>query len=200
MFLPMRFPDMAIARIIPRAGVKRVAAIFGLYLVVSASAVGSAYLLKVWSVNQIYARFTDDAVLISITRVTEDSLSSIVDNVLRNEEVKRLMMSNSTDVSTKYVSYVLPAGYYALEIPMVHEDVVDRLHFLGASHDRRTCRLIITEAAGADRQAKGKEILLSAVRKVPILEAWVDLRSGEVTRVESLANQAGISRMPGPMF
>ncbi len=200
MFIPLPFPEFAKLRIIPREGVKKIAVIAGLYIVVSAAAIGAAYFLKGWSIDRIYALYNENAAFVSITRVSGDSLDNIVSSVLENGQVREILRTRSGGASAKYVGYVLPPGYFAMEIPMVREDSVERFHFIRTGYDRTTCRVILTEAADALPDARGKEILLKGVRRVPILEAWVALNNLQVMRVESLAGQAGIVRMPGPMF
>ncbi len=200
MFLPFRFPETERLRLLPANGVRRVAAIVGLYVTVSAIAVACAYFVKGWSLGKIYAAYEKDGAYVSITRVGEDSLNAIVRTALADKKVRELLSSSDDSASAKYVGYVLPAGYYALEIPMVREDSVERFHFIKARYDRSTCRVIITKAVGIGSNATGKDILLRAVRRIPVAEAWLDLRNWRVTRVASLAGESGIVRMPGPMF
>ncbi len=200
MFIPLPFPEFRKARLVPARGAWRIAAIAGMYFAVLTGAVGSAYLLKTWSLGQVYALYDENAAFVSMTRVTRDSLNGVVASVLGNEEVKRLMQPRSGGNPAKYIGYVLPPGYYAMEIPMIREDSVERFHFMKISYDRSSCRVIITEAADAGSGSTGKGILLTATRRVPVLEAWVDLRTRDVMRVASLAGQSGVVRMPGPTF
>jgi len=198
MFLPFNIWRSREPSILPERGVERIAAIVALYLVISAAAIEGAHFLKTWSVGKVYAFYEENAAYVSVTGMSEDSLKHAVRTVLSDSTVRSRLSEGATKV--KLVNYVMPGGYYALEMPMTSEEKGE-YHFVRKKFVAGTLKVVFTKAEGVSQDATREEILMEAVRKVPLLEVWIDTRLGRVTRIVSLPDKPeSIAAMPGPIF
>ena len=87
-----------------------------------------------------------------------------------------------------------------VEIPMNPVDS-GRGHYNPKPYDGSQYKIIFTYAelrAGQDTQ--GKEILLNVVRRVPVVEVWIDLSHQQVTDIKDPPETIKYENIPVPVY
>ena len=198
MFFPVHFSFPKRLSILPSHGAKRYIAILSLYIVSVLIAIGCAYGLQRWSIKSLYALYDEEAVYISLTKMEKESISHIINTVLTDVKVREILDSMPNQKNEKFLNYILPTEYYALEIPMTPIGDIDDYHFLAHCYNPNLRKVIFTKVTGTGKEVK--EILMGSVCKTPVLEVWFDLRQSKVIRVLCLSKYGAYERIPVPLF
>jgi protein-S-isoprenylcysteine O-methyltransferase Ste14 len=200
MFLPFRVGLVDKLPGLPKSGLKRYLAILALYVLVSAAAIGVASGLRSWSLNSLYAQYSRDAAYISVAKIEEDTLQQIVEIALADPTVQVRLASGQDGVSGKFINYVLPVEWYVSEIPMNAVEGARGGHHYPTEYDRNLYKIVFTRAElRTERDAEGKEILVNARIREPVIEVWVDLLGNEVTEVKGISG-VKYENVPVPLF
>jgi protein-S-isoprenylcysteine O-methyltransferase Ste14 len=201
MFLPFRVPLLDKLPSLPKSGLRKYLAIMMLYVVTSVAAVGLANGLKSWSLKSLYALYSKDAVYISVVKVGKDTLEHIVKTTLANPEVQTRLESGSGGANTKFINYVLPVELYVSEIPMNPVEGDGGHHFLPTDYNMNFCKIIFTRAeVRTNHEVEEKDILLNTIKRVPIIEVWVDLSQNQVIEIKDPPASVKYENIPVPLY
>lgn len=200
MFLPVHLSLADKLPNLPKSGLKRCLAILMLYLVISVSAIGLANGLRNWSLNSLYALYSQDAVYVSIKKVEANTLKQIVKIALANPEVHtRLAIGGNA----KYLNYIMPAELDVSEIPMNPIAGKHQHHFLRPPGDyhAKPYKIVFTRAEQrTNRKVEGRGILLNTVKRVPLLEVQIDLIQNQVTEIKNPPANIKYENIPVPLY
>jgi protein-S-isoprenylcysteine O-methyltransferase Ste14 len=205
MFVPFDAPLLDRLPGLPAPRSRRYLSIVALYVFTSVAAVGVANGLKSWSLNSLYALYSEDAVFISVTEVDERTLEHLVVTALADPEVRTRLARAGSGASTKFINYVLPAELYVSEIPInpvegagagAHGE-----HFLPRDYDRSSYRIVFTRAeVRTGDEVEGKDILLNAVKRVPVVEVTIDLVQNTVAEIKEPPASVAYEGIPVPLY
>lgn len=201
MFLPFRIPFINKLPGLPKSSLKRCLTIMMLYVVTSVVAIGLANGLKVWSLNSLYAIYSNDAVYISVVKMEKDNLGRIFKTALSNYEVQTRLEKDSDGASIKSINYVLPAKLYVSEIPMNPVEGAGNEHYLPMDYNKNFYKIVFTRAElRTHHEVIGKEILLNTVKTVPVLEVRIDLSQNRVTEIKNPPVITKYENIPVPLY
>ncbi len=198
MFFPIKLPSKIRISILPDRGLKRYAAIIVVFLFMTFVSIACAYGLQLWSVNNLYALYEENAAYISITKMEKNLMTKIIRTVLADVEVREGLNSAPQLKDEKFLNYILPIEYYALEIPMTPVKDTGNYHFLAQSYGLNMRKIIFTKVNSQGKDSKG--MLVGSICKTPILEVWFDLQQNKVTRVMSISKYSDFAKIPVPLF
>jgi protein-S-isoprenylcysteine O-methyltransferase Ste14 len=118
MFFPVILKRFTTLRILPVQGPYRFLGIIGLYAASCVLGILLANQLRDWSLDQIYALYTKDAVTISVTRLENKDIRHLLNLAVKTPAVKQRLAVKSIKNRTKYLNYIVPADWSASEVPM----------------------------------------------------------------------------------
>ena len=200
MFLPFRVPLMDRLPGLPRSGLKRYLAILALYVVTSVVTIVLANGMRSWSLDSLYAFYSKDAAYISVAKMEEDTLKQTVDVALANPEVLVRLKGEQGGAGTKFINYVVPTEWYVPEIPMNPVEGAGD-HHSPAGYNKNLYKIIFTRAElRAGQEAEGREILLNTVRRVPIVEVWVDWSQKWLVDIKNPPATIRYANIPVPLY
>jgi protein-S-isoprenylcysteine O-methyltransferase Ste14 len=201
MFVPFRLPLLNKLPGLPASRLKRYLAIIAFYIVASVAAVGLANGLKSWSLNSLYALYSEDAAFISVTEVDERTLEHLVATALADPEVRARLEQNGSGANTKFINYVLPAELYVSEIPMNPVEGAQGEHFLPRDYDRSSYKIVFTRAeVRSGDEVKGSDILLNTIQRVPVVEVSIDLSQNKVSEINDPPASVAYEGIPVPLY
>ena len=199
MFVPFRVPLINQLSFLFKARLSRSLAIACLYVVVSAGGLGFAGILEQWSINNLYTLYSQDAVYVAVSKIEDPTFKQLVNIARANADVQD-RLANGQVAGSKFINYVMPTEWYVSEIPMNPVDS-GRGHYNPKPYDGSQYKIIFTYAelrAGQDTQ--GKEILLNVVRRVPVVEVWIDLSHQQVTDIKDPPETIKYENIPVPVY
>jgi len=201
MFLPFAIPLGNRLPSLPKSGLKRYLAIMVLYVVISVAAIGLANGLKNWSLNSLYAFYSKDAVYVSVAKVEADTLKQIVDIALITPGVQARLKSDQGGADTKFINYVLPSEWYFSEIPMNPVKGATRGHYSPTEYNKNLYKIIFTRAElRTDQEPERREIILKAVRRVPVIEISIDMPQKKVVDIKNPPAKIKYENIPVPLY
>jgi protein-S-isoprenylcysteine O-methyltransferase Ste14 len=161
----------------------------GLYLLSLAVAVGMGRWLAERTVNSLEARYSENAVYVSVADIDPAALSRLV-ALAAAEPTLHARLEAGGSGSSRFINYVLPADWYVPEIPMSAPPGAD-CHHTPKPSDSNRYRIVFTRVElGCDASCRGRELLLRAATRTPVVEAWFDLGAGRLERWAEASNQA----------
>ncbi|MFZ6031444.1 MAG: methyltransferase family protein [Chloroflexota bacterium] len=195
MFLPAKLNLPTGLPSLPRAGLPRVLAIVVLYAASLSIAILLGYGIKRWALNSLYAAYSPGAAYISIAEMEPATLERIAAIACSSDEVQRRLALAGPQA--RFINYVAPTEWFVSEIPMND----GRGHILPQDYDRNQYKVIFTLAQiPAGRLAEGQQILLWAVHKTPVVEVWVDLSGGKVSKILAAPETVQYDGLPVPIY
>jgi protein-S-isoprenylcysteine O-methyltransferase Ste14 len=197
MFLPFRIPLVDKLPALPKSGLKRLLAIAGLYLLTMAAGLGLAMGLKTLTVSSLYAVYQPDAAYVATAQLDNATIEQITRIALSDVEIQARLASAGKDA--KFINYIVPAEWYVSEIPM--NQASDRGHYSPADYDRNRYKIIFTQVKlRTNPDSEGKDILLNASQRTPIVEVWVDLAQNTVTEIKNPPTVIKYENIPVPVY
>jgi protein-S-isoprenylcysteine O-methyltransferase Ste14 len=177
MFFPFKIPLVKKLPALPASKGKRAVVLTCMYITALVIAIAAAKGITLYSVNSLYAYYTENSATVSLSETSADKLELIMSIAASDERLNRLMDDLG---NAKLLNYVLPAEWYAAEVPM--NGVRDREgHRSPSDYDDARYKVIFTAAEiRGDSGASGKDILTSVIARTPLLEVWVDLNEQKV--------------------
>lgn len=195
MFLPFRIPFVDKLPGLPKAGLKRYAAMLTMYVMTLLAAIGVANGLQELSFDSMYALYTKDAAYLSVAKVEDEKLERIVNIAMTNPEVQARLENGA-----KYINYVLPAEWHVSEIPMNPVEG-GRGHYMPSEYDNNSYKIVFTKAAlRTGEHVEGAQIPLNTVKRVPIVEVWVDVAHNQVTDIKNPPENITYEGIPVPVY
>ena len=198
MFLPFRVHALPSFPGLPRSRLNRIAVVVTLYCCVSLAALGLSAQMKTWSLQNLYTHSTGNAVFISVTAMSADSLARLVACTLSHPDVRSQLLQGRK--GTRYVNYVMPDDLYLMEVPMLQRGTSHgNIGLSYGDSDPRYLKIIITEAVTRDA-GSGVEMLRSVVERIPLMEIRIDPAIPAVLDVCRLPRDSALHGLPFPVF
>ncbi|MFZ5642879.1 MAG: methyltransferase family protein [Bacillota bacterium] len=199
MFVPFNLPLPGRLPSLPKSGFKRLISVLALYIFLTATAIGMANLLKSYSLDNMYTFFTADSATISVSKVEESTLKRIGELALSSGEVQN-KIKNKPGADSKLLNYVLPADWYVPEIPM-NEIGPGLGHHFPENYNKSLYKIIITRANLINSEnAQGKDIILRATGRIPLIEVTVDLSQNKILKINDPPAKIRYENVPTPLF
>ena len=180
---------------LPDHKAKRALILTGMYLISLVLAYGAANSLENYSINSLYASYTENSATIAVCEIDETTISQILTIVSKNEQTADYI----NDTEDKYLNYILPTSWYAAEVPMNGIEYRSG-HASPKDYDQTQYKIILTKASLRNPNAAGKEILTEILEREPLLEVWVDLEQQTVTQVFNIPENYKYRNIPVAVY
>lgn len=183
MFLPFRLGKGFRLPELSRSRVGKAGFMLAVYLLTLTIAIGIALGINRLSLNNLYAIYTKNSANISASRMDTVKLQKVLDIAWQDKAVTAEIDRTGDRNRMKMLNYILPTTWYEAEIPMnsVHGA---RGHSAPSGYDRNAYKIIFTKAViRQNRDVDGREILENVAEREPIVEVWVNVAEGKVTRI-----------------
>jgi protein-S-isoprenylcysteine O-methyltransferase Ste14 len=201
MFLPFRLPLADKLPCLPHSGLTRYLSVLGLWMVTCGLGVGLATGLRGLALDSLYGLYTQDAAYVSVGKAEQDRLVRIVAIAMADSDLQNLLTGNQKGSGEKFINYVLPSTWYVSEIPMKVVEGVTHGHHYPADYDETLYRIVFTRAElRAGQQAEGRDILLNAQARTPVVEVVVDLAQNKVIGIELPGETIKYEDVPVPVY
>jgi hypothetical protein len=192
MFCPFPLPKLPQ---LPEGRGKRALAFIFIYIFALAAAFGAAKALNSYSLNSLYAVYSGDSAILSLAAIDEGKLENIVKIAAADKKVAALLGKAK---SSRRLSYVLPAEWYAAEVPM--NGLARRAgHLSPAGYDDRQYKVIFTAVRCYGNPA-GPEMFTKIREREPLAEVWVNAAEARVTRVLDIPNNYKYRGIPVAVY
>jgi hypothetical protein len=194
--------DTTIARRLPKlrlAGARRLAVMLCVYVALLLASAVIANALRHWSVRSLYATYTDDTAIISLTSLDEPSMRRIADDALAHPPIARALTEDRADSEARFILYILPAEWFMSDIPMSMEG--NRGHHQPSAYDENRVKVLVMRAILGESEApRGEELLLSARHREPLFEVEIDRRERRVVAVTDPPATVRWGGIPTPLY
>lgn len=202
MFLPLKIERLFYN--IPRPGKRiwKIAAVIGCYIVFLLASFGTAYIIHQQSVNSLYT-YSDsnqNEVYVSLGELGLNKIATLVKTAQSNTNVKE-RLSGYRGEDYRMINYVMPTDLLVSEVPMFIPEGRGPSHQNPSKLDQNRYKIIYTLADfGSQEPAKGRDILLHAVNKSPVLEVWINREMGKIEKIIEPTGDQYYGGMPVPVF
>jgi protein-S-isoprenylcysteine O-methyltransferase Ste14 len=201
MFLPFHLRIFELIPGLPKQKYVRYTLIFIYFLITSSVTILAANSLKNWSLNSLYAIYNYNSAFISLTEMENNTINQLINTVKEDPKIKNILGNKVNEKNSRFISYILPADLFMLEIPMNPVENESGLHFIYKNQNKNIYRIVITKAdLGSDRNSSGESILLNVKKRIPLLEVVIDIRKNKVTDIEYPTNKIIFENIPMPVF
>ena len=198
MFLPFKSSFSKNLPALPKSTGKKAAVLICMYLLALAVTFSAAKGVTAYSVNSLYAVYTENSATISVGEIDADKLAEIIHIALSDNDVEsRIDRENG---EAKFLNYVLPAEWYAAEVPMNGVEYKAG-HRSPSDYDDTQYKIIFTIAEIRENtEAIGKEILTKVLTREPLIEVWIDLKEQSVIQILELPDHYKYQGIPVAVF
>ena len=195
MFLPFK---LSFLPALPAKRSRKIIAMMGAYLLAIAAILGVAKGLNVLTIESLYKTHTENSITVSLCEMQNESIEKTMSIAMSDETVKSRIMSLGKDA--KFLNYILPAEWYAAEIPM-NKIELGKGHYSPSGYNRDLFKIILTKAYLRDGvNATGKEILTSVYLREPIVEVWVNLSTCAVIKILDMPEEIMFKGIPVSIY
>ncbi|MCX8128858.1 MAG: isoprenylcysteine carboxylmethyltransferase family protein [Clostridia bacterium] len=200
MFLPFRLPF----KIAPLFRFKRksakLLALVGIYILTLTIGIGIAKGLNTLTLNSLYAVYTENSASISMSGIDIDKLHKIINIAGKNKDVKARLEKFTSGTDSKFLNYVLPSEWYAAEIPMNGMGPMGR-HTAASNYNKNEYKIIFTKAhMRTNDRIQGKDIIMNVSKREAIVEVWVDVADGKVTKIMDMPKKIMYENIPVALY
>ena len=195
MFLPRGWLPRS-PRILPPSGPRRSAAAFTIFLLVVAASVLLGFGVRRYALSQMTAFYTPAAAVLSPALLTEEELRTAYRTAASDARVETALRRAAPGA---LISYVVPLEWHLPDLPL-ERDPSPGPHRQPTGFDRRHYKVLFTRARTHFPHAAGREIVLRAHGRDPIVVARVDISAPAVTVVETPPAHVRWGDIPTPMF
>lgn len=152
------------------------------------------------TVDSLYTHSTETAVYLSLGQMATRDIAQLAEIARSNPEV-RVRMADQDGSDVRFINYVMPTDLLVSEVPMHIPEGRVPGHEWPSAQDQRRYKIIFTSAHfGPGGPGHGRDILLRAVNKSPIVEVWIDRSSQSVEHVLDPPNVPFYDGMPVPVL
>jgi len=198
MFFPWKFSVLEKLPPLPKTKGKRIIASAGVYISALVIAFGIAKGVNTFAINSLYAVYSENSATISLCRIDTDKLEKIIAIAASNEQVKGRI--GWPDSGKTFLNYVLPAEWYAGEVPMNRVSLKGG-HPSPSNYDDSLYKIVFTEAEiRKGKTAAGKAILTNVMARQPLAEVWVNVREQKVIQVLEIPVDYQFKGVPVAVF
>lgn len=196
MFLPFNLPLVAKLPSLPQKGFRRVVAILAIYAATLILAILTGIGVKQIALNSLYAVYTPQAATVSVAEIGPIELERVKEIALTDASVQVQLDAAGPDA--RFINYVVPTEWFISEVPMANGSG----HILPQNYDRNLYKIIFARAelSPGKETSAGEQILLNAVHKIGIVEVWVNLATGEITKITDTPETVKFDGVPVPVY
>lgn len=200
MFLPFSIP-FSKSPVLPERGVQRLSATLIVYLIVVASSIGMANLLKNYSVSSLYASYSGNSAAISLGKIDKESFDKIIEIALKDNEVRKRLAGAGDASTTEFLNYVLPSGWYFPDIPMNDRENRGE-HYSPGNYGKNLYRILFMRAIvkPSSTHPEGSALIRNTVKRNPVVEVEVSLQENKVLRIDNPPPLVRWGDIPTPLF
>ena len=185
----------------PQQNVARIFTWLGLYAVTMAAFIFAGTAIKSHSIDSLYAHYTDDIAYVSVGELPANDIAGIAGISLASPEVVMKLQMAGMGNEARFIAYVLPTELHISEIPMHLPKGVITTHTFPDDHDVNRYKIIFARAHLAPgSNPAGKDILVKALNKYPVIEVWIDRGLDKVERIFQPPEKTFYNNMPVPLF
>jgi hypothetical protein len=172
----------------------------GLYVAVLLVAFSGARVIHEHAVRSLYAHETATAVYVSVGFLSSDAIATLARSALADPAVRGALAPHE-ERGERFINYVMPTDLLISEVPMHLPPGARTGHRSPRTMDQSRYKIIFTVAHfGVSDPPPGRAMLLRAVNKSPVVEAWIERSTGEVERVLPPPAHEIYGGMPVPVF
>jgi protein-S-isoprenylcysteine O-methyltransferase Ste14 len=182
--------------ILPPSGPPKLAATFAIFLLAVAASVWLGFGLRRYALSQVTALYAADTAVLSPALLTEDELRTAYRTATADARVETALRRAAPG---PLIVYVVPLEWYLPDLPLDRHPPAGG-HHQPAGFDRRYYKVLLTQARTRVPRASGREIVLTAYGRIPIVVARVDISGPAVTAVETPPAHVRWGDIPTPMF
>lgn len=195
MFLPQSL-STRLPRILPTSASKRAIIGVGIYAAVMAVTVVLGFRLLDYSLSRVLALYTEDTVVLSTARLTDQELKAAYRVAITDAGVRETLGAAGP---AKFVVHVVPLAWHLPDLPI---EVLYKSggHYVPEDFDRRHYKLLFTKARTHKADATGRDIVKTAYGRDPIVLVKVDVSAAKVTGVEVPPRHVHWGDISTPMF
>ncbi len=157
--------------------------------------IAGGFALRSWSLSQVPAVFQDDLATLSPAPLPDQRLLQAVQTARSHEVVREKVAS-----STKLIAYVLPESWYLADIPAEPHPPGSHGHDTPAEFSDSLFKVLFVAPRSHHPHATGRDIVLKAYGREPLVLAHIDLDAGVVTRVDEPIPHVLWGDIPTPLF
>jgi hypothetical protein len=194
-FLPRGW-HLRMPRILPPSGPWRPATVFATFLLVVAVSVLLGFGVRGYALSQVTAFYTPAAAVLSPALLTEEELRTAYRTAATDARVETALRRA---VPGTLIVYVVPLEWRLPDLPLDHTPPAGG-HHQSAGFDRRYYKVLFTQPRTHAPRASGREIVLNAYGRDPIVVARVDISGPAVTAVETPPPHVRWGDIATPMF
>ncbi|WP_234572508.1 methyltransferase family protein [Rhodohalobacter sp. 614A] len=200
MFLPPAIEQLFHYLPRPQKRWSRIMTSLALYICVLMMIFFAARALHLYSVNNLYTHITEHEVYLSLGQIDADEIAEIVHMVKSDSSVAASLVEFQ-DPDQRFINYMMPASLFVSEVPMYIPEGETPTHEWPGEKDQNRYKIIYSLAQfGPESQAKGQQILLQAVNKIPVLEVWINRKSQIIEKILYSTPDQDYEGMPVPVF
>jgi hypothetical protein len=201
MFFPFSVPLISKLQInSTKSKFKKLLIAISLYILFLAIGISIAKGFNYLTLNNLFVAYTDNSANISICKLESNKLDKIITIAFTDEEVKMQISKNIESENTKYINYILPAQWYAAEIPM-NGIKYKQGHKSPSNYNKNLYKIIFTEAKiRSNKSSDGKNIILNVSNRIPIIEVFVDLEKNKVIKIENITTEIRYKDTPVAIY
>ena len=201
MFLPVRIRLFSMFKVVPNHGPGRYLGIIGVYTVSCVLGILLANQLRDWSLDQVYALYTNDAVTISVTALEKKDISHLLNLATQTPAVKERLAVKFSKNRTKYLNYIVPTDWSASEVPMNLVENVAEIHGYPTNKKIDQYKIVFTQSVQRNSaEMTGKKILLNTAGRIPLLEVVIDVPLQKVVQIIDPVQGYRLDGVPLPLF
>lgn len=168
-----------------------------IYLLALGGSLLLAYFVQSYTINSLYASYTQSSATISLCEREETEISHALKIAMEDTQVQELLNDTEHDI---YLNYIMPTTWFAAEVPM-NGIQYGHGHSSKSNYDRKTCKIIITRAEiNKDNLKNGKEILTSLKSRKGLVEVWINLEINSVIDVYSMPENIKYDGIPEAIY
>jgi hypothetical protein len=182
--------------VLPPSGPPGLAATFAIFLLAVAASVSFGFALRRYALSQVTALYTADTAVLSPALLTEDELRTAYRTAAADARVAATLRRASPG---PLIVYVVPLEWHLPDLPLEPHPPSGG-HHQPARFDRRHYKVLLTQARTRVPRTSGRQIVLSAYGRDPIVVARVDISGPTVTAVETPPAHVRWGDIPTPMF
>jgi protein-S-isoprenylcysteine O-methyltransferase Ste14 len=189
-------------RLLPAGGAGRIAAALALYGVLVGGVIVAGHWLRDYSLSRLAAHFREDLAVIATARLSAGELAEAIRVALADGRVQASLRQSGYGSGARVLAYVVPAEWQLPDLPLetLAGPAGSRGHRTPGDFDRRRLKVLFTRVRTHAPQSTGREIVLRAYGRDPIVLARIDLSAPDLVAVETPPPHVVWGDIPTPMF
>jgi protein-S-isoprenylcysteine O-methyltransferase Ste14 len=203
MFFPKSGLSFGMPQFLPKEGLKRIAAIICVYLIVCSAVMFAGINLRRHTINSFSSTSGNDFFSLSLTDMPKDEIEHVTALVLGNHEIQTAINGRNKNID-KLLIYIIPEEWSISELGVENRALNPmanvRTHGNPEEQNPHIKKVLISEPDMYIAIKDSRRILEYSIRQKPIVLAQVDLEKHEIVKIlkENIKNKYG--GIPVPLF